>query len=374
MFSHINQYGAINSIRALDNVIKGQDLSLAPSTVPIRQHNSRKPIRPNIDYSNQKDVLFVIQNYDKFLKIIRLIAKPNKPSLYIYTELNYLVLIISSNLYYPIIICKFPVKQPYVYIQDNLDICISFPDATIVPFMTNSDKSSCNYTILLRKNKYLTLEYIDSTNTINKSTDGFLEINRGKLYDVLFTDKLISLDIDEQRLFEPDISSTPDYLQRLQQMPIDIILKARYIDNLSFPSKNLTNNHYLVITKNEITWNVMNKNNNMTVKFYDHKIDSKSFTNPLIYWNEDRISDKKLNVIKYINIFKNSENVVANDESVYYCLAEWCKYGETQTWMIMKIITPNHIEAQVKLSQTSDLYFASLFNNGVSLIEFSLCY
>lgn len=374
MFSHINQYGAINNIKSLDNVIKGQDLNLSPSTIPVRHHNNKKKHNPNVDYSNQKDVLFVIQNYDKFLKVIKLIAKPNKPSLYIYTELNYLVLIISSNLYYPIIICKFPIKQPYIYIQDNLDICISFPDATIVPFMTTDDKTSGNYTILLRKNKYLTLEYIDSSNTINKSTDGFLEINRRKLYDVLFTDKFISLDMEEQRLFELDISSTPDYLQRLYQMPIDIILKARYIENLSFASKNLTNNHYLVITKNEITWNVINKSNSMTIKFCDTKTDTKSFLNSLIYWNEDRISDKRLNVLKYINIFKNAANVVSNDENVYYCLAEWCKYGETQTWMLLKIITPVNIESQVKLAQSGDLYFASLFNNGVSLIEFSLCY
>ena len=424
MNTHINDFDTFISLSALNaKIINPENIAFQSTQLPIapmtekgseistrsktRVGRSRKNQIVNyVDYTNDNKVLISIQNNEKFLKMIKLISKPIEPSMYLYTEDDSIVCTISSNAFYPIIITRFMMQEPHIYLKNGISLCIQFPYRTILSFINKNEKQCSNYTLLIVQDQnQLKIEYHNSDHSQKDSTQNFkLMDNKNKIYEEIFKNKMVET---ENPLFNPLIESSIDYSDKLQCMKLLFISevdKKKGLNN-SKTTKSEISQYLITVSENSIIMEITSNKKTSVLRLADKKPvnqnsidlikenDIKEIT-PILYWNDEFIN-KKIRLISYVNIFKRADKL-PNDtiDMVYYAICKYDVIPDTDIYVLIKIITNKNIKDIVNQninSPTSQFHdpmsmefnsvvmnneaptFGNVFNNTDYICEFTIC-
>jgi hypothetical protein len=394
MNTHINDFDTFISLSALNAKIinpeniafRSTQLPIAPITEKGSEISTRSKTRVGrtrknqivnyVDYTNDNKVLISIQNNEKFLKMIKLISKPIEPSMYLYTEDDSIVCTISSNAFYPIIIARFMMQEPYIYLKNGISLCIQFPYRTILSFINKSEKQCSNYTLLIIQDQnQLKIEYHNSDHSQKDSTQNFkLMDNKNKIYEEIFKNKMIET---QNPLFNPLIESNIDYYDKLQCMKLLFISEVdkKKGSNNSKTTKSEISQYLITVSENSIVMEITSNKKTSLLKLADKKPvnqnlielikenDIKDIT-PILYWNDEFIN-KKIRLISYVNIFKRADKL-PNDtiDMVYYAICKYDVIPDADIYVLIKIITDKNIKDIVNQNINSP---SSQFHDSMSM-------
>lgn len=422
MNTHINDFDSFISLSALnDKIINPNNIAFQtsqPIATPITEKGSdistrsktrvgrtrKNQIVNYIDYTKDSNVLVAIQNNEKFLKMIKLISKPIEPSMYLYTEDDSIVCIISSNAFYPIIISRFMIQEPHIYLKNGISLCIQFPYRTILSFINKNEKY-LNYTMLIVQDQnQLKIEYHNSDHSQKDLTQNFKLINnKSEIYEEIFTNKMVET---QNPLFNPLIESNIDYHDKLQCMKLLFITEIDKKNGMSNSktTKSEISQYLITIDENSIIMKIRSNKKTSILRLADKKpIVSNSIDlikendireiTPILYWNDEFIN-KKIRLISYVHIFK-SANKLANDtiDMAYYAICKYDVIPDKDIYVLIKIITNKNIKDIINQninSPTSQLHdsmltdfnsitianeaptFGNVFNNTDYICEFTV--
>ena len=396
---YIAQYDAFISLANLDNKIinpnnitfnfvptngiieKGSNLSTR-SKIRVRQ---KKNLSGNyIDYSQKFNVLFAIQNNDKFIKLIKLISKPIHPNMYLYTEDDSITCIIASSSYYPIIITRFMVQEPHIYLQNGTKLCIKFPYNDILTYIHSAEKTNYNYSILfIREENNFKIEYHNGNDTVINSTKYITLIDsRDKIYDEIFKNKLIDTCLSTfDPLINQDEQKTDSMYNKIQMMKI--LFLTEYSPKINF-TKHLKNNlaqYTLNIVDNQIIMEIDVNNDKSVVKIADNTSTQNDTLSRIqeishvIYWNK-KFTNVKIKFVNYINIFKSPDKLPSSNDMIYYAICKYDLIENVNTYAFIKIIINkniNNIDNAFNNEYLEAPIFSSIFNKIDYIYEFTLC-
>lgn len=415
MFAHIYDYKTFNNIADLDARMNsfnpGFDYSPQVQNV-TDQHISPQQVQPVVsekqtvvstksktksrtgkklnkkyefvDYSNDDTVLMAIQNDEKFLKLIKCIAKPVQATMYMYTTSEAIIFIISSSEYYPIVISKFNIKKGYIYLHQNVNLCIKFPYNLILDFISQTDKSLSAYTILLRNtDQSIKLEYHNSDHTSIKSTSSFGSVTKDSMIDIVFSGKITGPQYSE---FDYNIGKNIDYIKELNNMQLLFLTESKdpNASNFSKYSKEKSSNHQILITPESIDINITTATaTNSVVKKIADINSLNSPINPILYWNIPELKTKTLEMIKFTNMFKGADKIPNSNDLVYYAICKWSVLENT--YIFVKIISNKNVKDKFKDkvanydehafngTRNDIVTFGSIFGTDETIIEYTLC-
>jgi len=399
---YINEYDAFMSLNNLSNKIinptninfnieiienngiieKGRKLSTR-SKIRVRQN--KKNLNNNyVDYSQNYNVLFAIQNNEKFLNLIKLISKPIHPNMYLYTEDDSIVCVIASSSYYPIIIARFMVQEPHIYLQNSTKLCIKFPYSDILTYIHSTEKINYNYSILfIREDNNFKIEYHNSNNTIINSTKYITLIDsRDKIYDEIFENKLIDtcmpvfdslIDQNEQK-----IKSIYNNIQTMK-----VLFLTEYSPKINF-TKHLKNDlaqYILNISDNEVTMEINVNKEKSIIKIASMNTSQNDSllhiqeASHVIYWNK-KFNNTKIKFINYINIFKSPDKLPSSNDMIYYAICKYDLVENLNTYAFIKIIINKNISGTDTIFNNEYLeapIFNNIFNKIDYIYEFTMC-
>ena len=418
MNTHINDFDTFMSLAALNaKIIDPENMTFqviqAPaatitekgSEISTRSKTRVGKVRKNqivnyIDYTKENNVLIAIQNNEKFLKMIKFISKQIEPSMYLYTEDDSIVCIISSNAYYPIIISRFIVQEPHIYVKSGIMLCIQFPYKIITSFISKNEKQLSNYTMLVVQDQnQLKIEYHNGDHTQKDSTQNFkLMTNKSDIYETEFRDKMIDT---ENPIFDPLIESSIDYYDKFQCMKL-LFLSDINTDNILNTNKTTKSEiaQYLVtVSEDKVIIDIKSNKKSSNVILGDRKPmmkgecdlgQSKEITS-VLYWNSEFIN-KKIRLLDYNNIFKRIDRLPNSNDRFYYGICKYDVIPDVNIYALIKIISNKNIKEIVNQNVTSpesqhygssiDLYsavmvneaptFGNIFNNTDYICEFTI--
>jgi len=394
MNAHINDFDTFMSLCALEAKIlnpnntafqtsqpaapiteKGSEISTRSKT---RVGRARKTQITNyVNYADQNDVLVAIQNNDKFLKMMKLISKPINPSMYLYTEDDSIVCLISSNAFYPIIISRFMVQEPHIYLKSGISLCIEFPYRTILSFVNKSEKQSSNYTLLiLQDHNKLKIEYHNSDHSQRDSSENFQIVsNRDDVYEEIFKNKMTET---ENPLFSPLVDAQIDYHDKMQSMKLLFLTEINDSKiGTSKTTKSEISQYVLNVTENNIIMEISSNKKSSTICLADKKPqDSLTFTQvneikeitPILYWNSEFVN-KKIRLISYINIFKRADKLPNSNDMIYYGICKYDVVPDNDVYVLIKIITNKNIKDIINQNINSPLHDHSQGDFNTSIFE-----
>ena len=394
--THINEFDTFLNIVNLDEKIKNPNNtsfkfnSITTNTITekrveistmskVRINKNKKNLNTeNINYSEQNNVLLVFQNNEKFVKLIKLIAKPIKPSIYIYTENDDIIVIISSANYYPIIISRFTIQEPMIYVKPGIKLCFKFPYIPFLNFISQQDRTNLNFTILLtHENNQIEIEFHNSNHTMIKKIPNFEVKNKEIMINEVFMNKIVNPNYTQfDNLRMEDI----DYINKLRTMKILFLKEVKENANFTKHLKDKTS-HIIDIREDKIIMEItVNKtvtklilydeakykkddadmvedkeNENIKGPKYD-KIKNKNLN--VLYWN-DEFKNKKLQLIKYINIFKHIDKLPNMNDMIYYGICKWDILPST--YIFIKISTNKNVKDY--FNKTNKIDLDNDFNN-----------
>ena len=415
MNSHINDFDTFMSLASLNAKIinpnntlfqaaqmpatsiteKGSEISTRSKT---RVGRARKNQIVNyVNYTEQNHVLIAIQNNEKFLKMMKLISKPIEPSMYLYTEDDSIICIISSNAFYPIIISRFIVQEPHIYVKNGISLCIQFPYKTILSFISKNEKQgSCYSMLIVQDNNQLKIEYHNADHSQKDMTENFkLLTNKDEIYDVIFKNKMIDT---LNPIFNPLIEAQIDYHDKLQSMKLLFITEIDKKNGLtnSKTTKSEIAQYLITVSENNIIMEVISNKKSSTIRLADKKPisdNSSDFSEikeitPVLYWNTEFVN-KKIRLISYMNIFKRADKL-PNDtiDMVYYAICKYDVLSDNDVYVLVKIITNKNIKEMININSINGKYdqmdfgsmvmtneaptFANVFNNTDYISEFTV--
>ena len=410
MNSHINEFDTFMSIANLNAKILNPDntsfqftqLPMAPMTEKGSEISTRSKTRIGrtrknqiinyVNYAEQNQVLVAIQNNDKFLKMMKLISKPVEPSMYLYTEDDSVICTISSNAFYPVIIARFIIQEPYIYIKNGISLCITFPYRTLSTFINQNEKDGSNYTLLIvQDDSQLKIEYHNADHTRINSTQNFTLIsNRDEIYEGLFKNKMVDT---ENPIFNPIIEPQIDYYDKLQSMKLLFLTEIDEKDiNTSKTLKTETIQYLINVNENNIIMSISSNGKSSNIVLADRKTTDQNsyFKNnditKILYWNNEFVN-KQIRLINYINIFKRSDKLAAKN-TIYYGICKYDIVPNADIYMIVKIISSKNIKDlinvdtqfeqnlmdfnSVVMTTTEAPTFGTIFNNTDYISEFTV--
>lgn len=399
--NHICDYKALLSIEALDKYIKDEstgksiDFTVSKKSLPIKTTDNieieeepeekpepkkrtrtkksttpsektvvkKKTFKQTKTYEtfNQPDILIAVQNDNKFLNFIMSIRHIS-PNVFMYVEgINYLVFIVNAADSYPVIIAKFQIEYPTIIQRNISDVWFSFPISTIADFITKNDKSSYQYSFILRNlESKMVLEYTSTLDNVMKSSENLSKIDKQTTLDVIFFNKI---QIIEE--FEEDIGvKNIDYISMIYNMPILFMTECKdfglieKIKNLDRAEETIEINDDSVV----MNININSQINKITIVNRADKISG------LVYWSES-LGQMHLKMPNFTSLFKTTDRLKNKNEFCYYLLCKWKTYEKAETYMFIKIVTKMRIE---KIE--SGITFGQLFNSGNLLYELFFCY
>ena len=154
---YFDHYGYTKNIKSIYQLITNAQLdvnqeetrTINDKTKQVYHEKRIKRETEDIDES----ILIKIHNEPKFIQLIKSLSQPKQPSIYIYTQQDCIVLMITSSMYYPLVIVKFPVSPPYVYVKPNLNMCFLFQRNSLIQGISSNDKCNSNYTLIVKLTK-----------------------------------------------------------------------------------------------------------------------------------------------------------------------------------------------------------------------------
>lgn len=382
MFSHLSEFNSLMSLDNLDSLISGEEKKEIIKIEDIEEKKqmistkskikkSKKIlITPNVDYYKDNNVLMGIQNDIKFMKLLKYIAKPKKPLVFMLIENDTIIFIVASSLNYPIVFATFQVIEPFFYLNSSVNLCIKFPYESILNFMTNTDKQNGLYTLLLYKNDGgMSLKYISEDKKNIRSTENFTTFDKQHTLTTIFSNIVSG---PEFSMFDDDISKEIDYILKIKSMPILFLTETVNKGNFSKLSKEEDTIHEIIINDNTVKISIINRKNKNEIIIADEETD-KSLINSVIYWNKEKLNNTKLTMIKYSNIFKGAENLPNSNDIIYYAICEWETYTTCSTYMFIKIIVNINFKDVIQSDLTDPIY-GNIFNNSNHICEYTLCH
>lgn len=310
---------------------------------------------------NQPDILIAVQNDNKFLNFIMSIRHVS-PNVFMYVEgINYLVFIVNSADSYPVIIAKFQIEYPTIIQRNISDVWFSFPISTIANFITKTDKSSYQYSFILRNlESKMVLEYTSTLDNVMKSSENLNKVDKQTTLDTVFFNKIQII-----KEFEEDIGvKNIDYLSMIYNMPILLLTECKDF-GLTEKIKNLERAEETIeINDDNIILNV-NINSQINKIIIVNRSDKIS---GLVYWSES-LSPMRLKMPNFTSLFKTTDRLRNKNEFCYYLLCKWKTYEKAETYMFIKIVTKMRFE---KIEP--GITFGQLFNTGNLLYEMFFCY
>ena len=75
-------------------------------------------------------------------------------------------------MYYPLVIVKFPVSPPYVYVKPNLNMCFLFQRNSLIQGISSNDKCNSNYTLIVKLTDIIEIEYSSNNSKVKSSNIG----------------------------------------------------------------------------------------------------------------------------------------------------------------------------------------------------------
>lgn len=370
MFANIRDYSTFNTPANLLDALAGK---MTTDTVVIQQRKSKSKAKKRENtyerYEDQSNVLIAIQNDPKLLNFLKYIRKPTEPSVFMYIEGEQnLVFVVNSAMAFPVVIMKFPIEYPCIYAKSN-DLCFNFPLKTINEFMTKKDKSTYQYSLILKsEDAKLMFEYRSINDNEVHTTENFTQIDKQIMLDTVFFGK-----IQNNPLFESDIGDKIHYVDMFDSMAVLMVAeskdfsqtdKFKYLDRAQ---------QQLIIEENDISIDIrINKISNV-IKL----VDRNNISNNLLYW-DSKLLPMTMNMIKYDSMFKSGEKLVDKTDFVYNVICEWKQYPGCMTYMFIKIITNIRVKDILSgiLNNTMGSLptFNEIFNSGPRLIEMYLAH
>jgi len=362
MFSHIEDYDSLFSLESLNAKISG-DLQIKAmineeQKVPKQRRKIKKQNETTYtNYANSPDVICSIQNYPKLLNFLIYIRRPSIPNVFMYFEgESNLVFVVSSITAYPIVIVKFPIVYPYIYVKTN-EMCFDMPLKTLNQFIDRIDKITYQFELTLKyENDKKILEYKSSNLNKIQTTENLTCVNKSAMLNEIFFNKIQNND-----LFESDIGLDINYEDELNSMPIYIIGESKMNANIN---KQLSESmvQKLIVTDDSVSLFQRINLNEQTQTI----INRYSKTN-YVYWDSS-FEAKELNMIKYNSIFKSYDKLINNNDYVYFLICGWREYLQTKTYLFIKIITNADINKENIGS------FGDLFMGVDKIMEIYLCH
>lgn len=362
MFKYIDDYGSLQSISALQDWLLGKQRTHT-EIVPETTRPPRKSGRVSetfIDCAGDPDIVLAIQNEPKFINIIINARKQASPIAYIFTESSSnVVLVIRSAGQYPIVVVKFPIKEPYVYATE-MAACFEFPIDALSSKIDKADKRQPQYIIaILGRGPKYELQY-KSTNARKVYIETLRQVNKQDSISVIFSEDMIisSLDYNDQCV---------DRLTELCNMKVLVMASLPDPSAIDLNPKNDTNAEISIefTPDREMIFHQYMKGSGtriMLAKQGDHST---------IIWNDAALKTQKLKIIKYRSLFKKYVKLVQSNDSVFGMMLEGCIYSyegaPVQTYMFVKVI------AKMNLRNVVGTTFGTIFSTGTQIIECYLC-
>ena len=389
MFSHINEFGTLMSISSLDSYMKSgtiEQVEVIPTDTSTETIKTKKsvtsvktktkyqkvePITKKFEFGGHNDVLVGIQHDSKFLKILKYISKPKKPSIYMITENDTLTFIIASGSYYPITIAKFQVTEPYFYLNSTINLCILFPYDIVLDYITADDKHHSSYTILLcNTGDGIILKYISNDTKCVKTNASITSLDKQVAISKIFTSM-----IQGRRfaMFDADIGVNIDYLLRIRNMEIIFTIETKTKGNFSKLSKEENVQHQLVFS-DQIVKLIITKQTTVNEFILIDVAKDVTSVNPIIVWNKEATRNLRVEMIKYSNIFKSAESIPDTNDLIYYCLCKWFTYETVEAYMFVKIVVNKNIKSTLLPDEHAAPLFENVISNCNSICEYTLCY
>lgn len=340
---------------------KTKTRSKAKAKTTVAKKKSGKQEK-TFDTFNQSDILIAVQNDNKFLNFIMSIRHIS-PNVFMYVEgTDYLVFIVNSADSYPVIIAKFQIEYPTIIQRNISDVWFSFPISTIANFITKTDKSSYQYSFILRNlESKMVLEYTSTLDNVMKSSENLSKVDKQTTLDIVFFNKIQII-----KEFEEDIGvKNTDYISMIYNMPILLITECKDF-GLIEKIKNLDRaEEYLEINDNSIVMNIFinSQVNKITIVNRSDKISG------LVYW-ADSLGPMCLKMPNFTSLFKTTDRLKNKNEFCYYLLCKWKTYDKAETYMFIKIVTKIRFDKRIEPGIT----FGQLFNTGNLLYELFFCY
>jgi len=238
---------------SIPNVLqeKGSNISTKSKT---RANKLKKTVSETINYSEQNNVLMAFQNNEKFIKLIKLIGRPVKPSIYIYTEDSYVVVLINSAEYYPIVIAKFPIQEPSIYVKPGFHSCFQFPYQPLLNFISQQDRTNLNFTILLVNNdNRIEIELHNYNHTNISKIPNYETENKERILHNVFTYKITGPKYSE---FDKTVIEDIDYMNKFSTMKIMFLKEMKTNGNFTKHLKDKTS-HTIYISDNKIIMEII---------------------------------------------------------------------------------------------------------------------
>lgn len=372
MNTHINDYDSFLSIANLNAKIinpdntnfqvnqlpmtpiteKGSEISTRSKTRIGRAHKNQ--IINYVNYSEQNQVLLAIQNNDKILKMIKLISKPIEPTMYLYTEDDSIVFVITSAAYYPVIILRFIVQEPNIYLKNGISLCVQFPYRTLLTFINQNEKQNSNYTLLIiQDDSKLKIEYHNFNHSMINSTENFqLLQNKGEIYESAFKYKMTDT---LKSIFNPIIEPQINYYDKLQTMKLLFLTEINNDTiNISKALKPESTQYLINVSENTIIMNITSNKKVSSIKLADtNRKTNNNFDNkikeitPILYWNNEFIN-KQIRLINYINIFKRADKLPSSNDMIYYGICKYDIIPESEIYIMIKIVSNKNIKDIIK--------------------------
>lgn len=361
---YFDHYGYTKNIKSIYQLITNVQLdvnqeetrTINDKTKQVYHEKRIKRETEDIDES----ILIKIHNEPKFIQLIKSLSQPKQPSIYIYTQQDCVVLMITSSMYYPLVIVKFPVSPPYVYVKPNLNMCFLFQRNSLIQGISSNDKCNSNYTLIVKLTDIIEIEY--SSNNSKVKSSNIILVDKNELFNNQLVNKLSILDIQEKEMFRNMLESHIDYYYKIQTLDILLLFKSNLFSAHNISPKKICSEHCLKIKPNNIKVTINNSQINNKLYIWRNNGNNEN----IIYWNKEIINNIRFKFIKYISLFKNSDKLLGVGDNVYYCLKSFGYYNNKLVVLFMKIITKDDINlTNINLDYIIDNYVIS---------EYVMCY
>lgn len=361
---YIDHYGYTKNIQSIYQLVTNTKIDVNDEEKEvigdeIKQVSHVKRIKKEIQNIDE-NVLIRIHNEPKFIQLIKSLSQPKQPSIYIYIQQDCIVVMITSSMYYPLVIAKFPVSPPFIYIKPNLNICFLFQRNSLIQGISNNDKCNSNYTLTVKLTDIIEIEYISNNSKVKSSN--IILVDKNELFNNQLINKLSIMDIQEKEMFKSILESQIDYYSKIQTLDTLLLFKSNIFSAHNISPKKICYGHYLCIKPNNIK--VIINNSQINNKMYIWRNNGNNEN--IIYWNKQIIENIKFKFIKYISLFKNSDKLLGVGDNVYYCLKLFENYNDKLICLFLKIITKDDINLHnINLDYIIDNYI---------IVEYVMCY
>lgn len=357
------------------------ELHTEPTTKPKYASRGRPSSATYINFASDEydNVLLAIQNSPKFVGLIKSIARPLHPSVYICAEDGVLTCIISSAQMYPIVMNKFVVREPNYYLKPNVRLCYKFPSDELISFLSQGvNEVGCSI-LFTQENKNVYIEFYDTYKIRQHRILAMDAISQSIMIQEVFTNKLSG---PEHAEFDHLINATIDYSAKFKSMPLLFIREISTDLNFS-RTRNNPSAHVIRITDDMLTLEVIGPRcvsklvladeSNMLVSGtlqVEHTRHNSQLTK-VLYWDRE-LRNKNLRFVNYAIITKGGSKLASKLDYIYYCVCRWDV--SENTYAFVKVITQKNVKDVItRYGDHEPITFETAFADTDVIMEFVVC-